>query len=199
MSYRYQRRRPRPRAKPLRFFLLLLILLSSICFGLIMAQATETMAFSQQSVELAQTETDNSSSALVGTVDPVPPRYQLGQEIYLKNCGTCHIPLPPQVMPTQTWQQLLQDSEHYGVKISLLKDPYRLILWNYLQIFSRPLDREEPIPYRMAQSRYFKALHPLVKLPRPLNPISCATCHPQADSFNFRSLAPNWEGDRREP
>lgn len=164
-----------------------------------MAQTTETMAFYPQSVELAQTETDNSSEVLVGTVDLVPPRYQLGQEIYLKNCGTCHIALPPQAMPTQTWQQLLQDSEHYGVKITLLKDPNRLILWNYLQIFSRPLDREEPIPYRLAQSRYFKALHPLVKLPRPLNPVSCATCHPQADSFNFRSLAPNWEGDRREP
>jgi hypothetical protein len=153
-----------------------------------MAEATEAIAFS---AELAQ--------SVVGTVDPVPARYQLGQEIYLENCGSCHIALPPQVMPTQTWQGLLQDSEHYGIQIPLLKDPNRLMLWNYLQVFSRPVSEEEPIPYRMAQSRYFKALHPLVNLPRPLNPISCATCHPQADNFNFRSLAPNWEGDRRDP
>jgi hypothetical protein len=188
MSYYCQRRNLKPRPKRSRFFLLLLILFLVIGFGRIMAEATEAIAFS---AELAQ--------SVVGTVDPVPPRYQLGQEIYLENCGSCHIALPPQVMPTQTWQGLLQDSEHYGIQIPLLKDPNRLMLWNYLQVFSRPVSEEEPIPYRMAQSRYFKALHPLVKLPRPLNPISCATCHPQADNFNFRSLAPNWEGDRRDP
>lgn len=199
MSYRYEGRNPRPRPKLSRFFLLVLILFSSICFAGVMAQTTETMAFSLHSAKLAQIETDNSASRLMGTVDLIPGRYQLGHEIYLQNCGTCHIAIPPQVMPTQTWLQLLQDSEHYGVQIPLLKAPNRLILWNYLQFFSRPGYENEAIPYRMAQSRFFKALHPLVELPRALNPISCASCHPQADKFNFRSLAPNWEGDRRLP
>ncbi len=48
-------------------------------------------------------------------LDPVPERYQLGLELYLKNCGTCHRALPPAVMPRETWQQLLQDEQHYGV------------------------------------------------------------------------------------
>ena len=178
MAHRYQRRTRKAKSEQLKFFVLLLILFLVIGLGRIAASATE-------GTKLAQ-------------VDAIPPPYQLGHQIYLENCGTCHIALPPQTMPTQTWQQLLQDSEHYGVQIPLLKDPNRLILWNYLQIFSRPGYEEEPIPYRLAQSRYFKALHPLVKLPRPLNPQTCTTCHPQADKFNFRTLVPNWESDRRD-
>ncbi len=160
MSYRYEGRNPRPRPKLSRFFLLVLILFSSICFAGVMAQTTETMAFSLHSAKLAQIETDNSASRLMGTVDLIPGRYQLGHEIYLQNCGTCHIAIPPQVMPTQTWLQLLQDSEHYGVQIPLLKAPNRLILWNYLQFFSRPGYENEAIPYRMAQSRFLKLFIP---------------------------------------
>ena len=168
MPHRYQRRTRRARSERSRPFLLLLMLFLVIGLGRITANATE--------------------ATKLALVDAIPPSYQLGHQIYLENCGTCHIALPPQTMPTQTWQQLLQDSEHYGVQIPLLKDPNRLIVWNYLQVFSRPGYEGEPIPYRFAQSRYFKALHPLVKLPRPINPLTCATCHPQADGFNFRSL-----------
>lgn len=129
----------------------------------------------------------------VGTVDPVPERYRLGQELYLENCSSCHIPVPPAVLPTQTWQQLLQDPQHYGVKLPLLVDPPRLIVWNYIRTFSRPTAKEEEIPYRVDDSRYFKALHPKVKLPRPVRVSSCVSCHPSAAEFNFRRLSPEWE------
>lgn len=193
MSDRHQRKLWGRRGRISRFFLLLFILPLSIGIGWIMAEGTNAIAFSQKLAQLSQTVADSFPSEIIGTVDPVPSRYQLGQQIYLENCATCHIALPPQVMPTQTWQELLQDSQHYGVQIPLLRDPSRQLLWNYLQVFSRPLYQGEQTPYRMARSRYFKALHPQVKLPRPLNFKSCATCHPQADSFNFRALASEWE------
>jgi hypothetical protein len=129
----------------------------------------------------------------LGTVDVVPDRHQLGQELYLENCATCHIGLPPAVFPSQTWLNLIQDPEHYGVEITPLLDPTRLVVWNYLRFFSRPILLEEAIPYRLTSSRYFKALHPKVELPNPLQMGSCVTCHPAAAQFNYRSLAPEWE------
>ncbi|MBE9122253.1 diheme cytochrome C [Tychonema sp. LEGE 07199] len=129
----------------------------------------------------------------IGTVDRIPEAYQLGQQLYLENCATCHIGLPPQVLPTETWRRLLQDPEHYGQTIKLLVDPPRLLVWNYLQTFSRPQPKDEDLPYRAANSRYFKALHPRVKLPQPANLSSCVTCHPGASQYNFRKLTPEWE------
>ena len=42
----------------------------------------------------------------IGTVDVVPAQYQPGQELYLENCSSCHIALPPAVFPSQTWKNL---------------------------------------------------------------------------------------------
>lgn len=132
----------------------------------------------------------------ITTIDAVPQRYQLGQELYLENCATCHIAIPPAVLPVQTWQRLLQDTQHYGIQLKPLVDPPRLLIWNYLRFFSRPLNQDEQIPYRVTDSRYFKALHPKVKLPRSTQFSSCVTCHPNADTYNFRSLTPEWENSQ---
>jgi len=125
-------------------------------------------------------------------VDPVPERHQLGLELYLKNCGTCHMALPPAVMPRETWQQLLQEREHYGVALELPIDPPRLLIWQYLQFASRPRASEDPTPYRLRNSRYFQALHPRVKLTEPITISSCVQCHPGAMKYDFRSLSPEW-------
>jgi len=161
------------------FFLLLLILLWSLAMGWGLAAITSAQPIPTEEI---------------GTVDVVPDRYQLGQELYLENCASCHIAIPPAVLPSPTWQRVLQDSQHYGVNIKPLVDPGRLIVWQYLQVFSRPqLKDEEEIPYRISESRYFKALHPQVKLPRPLELSSCAGCHVKANEYNFRTLSPEWQ------
>jgi hypothetical protein len=61
-------------------------------------------------------------------------------------------------------------------------------MWNYLKAFSRPEVANKPIPYRMKESRFFKALHPKVDFPQPVSPSSCVTCHPGAAQFDYRSL-----------
>ncbi len=38
------------------------------------------------------------------TVDVIAAQYQPGQELYLENCSSCHIALPPAVSPSQTWK-----------------------------------------------------------------------------------------------
>lgn len=128
-----------------------------------------------------------------GTVDPVPERYQLGQELYWENCAPCHLGIPPQVFPTQTWQNLLQETEHYGRQLTLLGNPQRTLVWNYLKYFSRPLSEGEEVPYRVTSSRYFKALHPRVNFTAPVKISTCVSCHPGGAQYNFRELTKEWQ------
>lgn len=173
-SYRIKRRSP--------LVLFLLLLLWSIAIGWGIAAATN-----------AQPSTQDTTSEAIGTVDAIPQRYELGQQLYLENCASCHLAVPPAVLPTETWQRLLQDTQHYGVQLKPLVDPPRLLVWNYLNTFSRSLNKEEEIPYRIGDSRFFKALHPKVKVPRPVQLGSCVSCHPSAAQYNFRRLTPEWE------
>ncbi|KGF72243.1 cytochrome C [Neosynechococcus sphagnicola sy1] len=137
--------------------------------------------------------TQASSISPVGGIDPVPPGLQLGQEVYLQTCATCHLGLPPAVLPTETWRQIIQDSQHYSVQLKPLVDPTRLLVWNYLRTFSRPQLAEEDLPYRVDNSRFFRALHPTVKIARPVRMNSCVACHPGAPQYDYRSLTPEWE------
>ncbi|UKO98532.1 cytochrome C [Nostoc sp. UHCC 0870] len=155
--------------------LIFTILAWSLVMGWLLALATS-----------AQSATPVSE---IGTVDVVPARYQLGQELYLENCASCHIALPPAVLPTQTWKNLLEDSQHYGVTLQPLLDPSRTLVWRYLSTFSRSQLKDEATPYRVNNSRYFKALHPQVDLPRPSQISSCVSCHPSAKEYNFRRLS----------
>ncbi len=144
-------------------------------------------------LSLATSAHSATPTSEIGTVDVVPAQYQLGKQLYLDNCSTCHIAVPPEVLPSQTWRNLLQDSQHYGVQLTPLIDPPRMLVWRYLSTFSRTQRQDEPIPYRVNSSRYFKALHPQVDLPRPVELSSCVSCHPSARDFNFRRLSGEWE------
>lgn len=132
-------------------------------------------------------------AAEIGTVDFVSGNLKFGQQAYLENCATCHIGIPPAVFPTQTWRDLLQDSQHYGATLTPLADPARSLVWLYLKTFSRQAFEGERIPYRVDKSKAFKILHPKVDLPRPLTLSSCITCHPGTNQYNFRKLSPAWE------
>jgi hypothetical protein len=130
--------------------------------------------------------------ASIGTVDPVPQQYEIGQQLYINNCASCHIAIPPAVLPSETWRQLLQDTQHYGVEIPELVDPPRLLIWNYVRDYSRPQEEGEEVPYRLNQSRYMKALHPDVTLPQPVTLSSCVSCHPNTAIYDFRTLSDEW-------
>lgn len=128
-----------------------------------------------------------------GNVDALLPQFTVGEALYRNTCGTCHVALPPAVLPSATWQELIQSPEHYGVTITPPSGPNLVLLWAYLSAYSRALPPEETVPYRLARSRYFRALHPRVELPPTLRLDSCQTCHPRAPFYNFRTLTAEWE------
>lgn len=169
--------------------------------GLGLAQATErptALEIAQASTQVspqvvAQAGDRSPSTPAIGTVDVITRKYQLGHDLYLENCATCHIGVPPAVLPTETWRNLIQDSQHYGARLDPLVDPARLLVWNYLRNYSRLQDSDEETPYRLRNSRFFKVLHPRVKFSQPINLKNCGTCHIGAAEFNFRQLTPEWQ------
>ena len=206
---RRKNRQFQPPQKRSIWVLLVLLLLWSLCLGIGLAQAIEPLKSAvipfQERDSTAQlatpsdaakpdsTKPEATMTAAIGTVDVVPERKKLGQQLYLENCATCHIGLPPAVMPSQTWRSLLQDADHYGSTIKPLANPELQIVWQYLRDYSRPLSADEPVPYRIYQSSYFQLLHPRVKFPERASLTTCLSCHPGAGTYDFRSLSAEWQ------
>ncbi|MDP8934936.1 MAG: diheme cytochrome c, partial [Cyanobacteriota bacterium] len=113
---------PKRRSRGLRGLYSTLLVLIIVCCtggGWVAAQ----IAGSNTPARLAQVSAIEPN----GTVDRIPDAYQLGQQLYLENCATCLIGLPPQVLPTETCRRLLQDPQLYGQSIKLLVVPPRLL------------------------------------------------------------------------
>jgi len=134
-----------------------------------------------------------SPSFTLARVDVLPERLNLGEQVYLRECSSCHIAPSPAIMPTQTWATLLVRADHYGVEITPLRPPVLDLVWDYVQFSSRPIRSTEPTPTRIRDSQYFRALHPRVESSQPFNLSSCLGCHPGVEQYNFRDLTPEWD------
>ena len=114
----------------------------------------------------------------------------LGRELYIENCSSCHVPIPAQVLPTQSWQEILNNTQnHYGVALPTSVRVTASLIWTYLEEYSRPIDSEEVVPQYVTNSRYLRALHPQVELPQPSSHQTCTTCHPLATKLDYRTLS----------
>ena len=120
---------------------------------------------------------------------------QLEQAAYVRACGSCHVALPAEVLPRDTWRRLVQDPNHYGQQIEPLTGAALQLAWGYLGADSRLLNDFESVPYRLRESRYFTAQHPDVTLPDPVRVTSCIDCHPRVNLGDFATLSPEWFGD----
>ncbi|MGF1481101.1 MAG: cytochrome C [Cyanophyceae cyanobacterium] len=123
-----------------------------------------------------------------------PDNLRQGRALYLENCASCHIPIPPGVLPTETWEQILENPQsHYGQSLPPILGPFVLLMWDYLRTFSRPLPPNRSVPDYVRQSQYFKALHPRVEMPEPATHQTCINCHPGARALDYRTLSAEWE------
>ena len=117
----------------------------------------------------------------------------VGQELYLENCSSCHVPIPAQVLPRESWQDILnQTQNHYGQALSPSIKATAGLIWTYLYRYSRPVNPEETIPQYVANSRYLRALHPQVELPKPTTHQTCTVCHPMAAKLDYRTLSSDY-------
>lgn len=130
----------------------------------------------------------NHQSLAFGTksVDKPVGNFVIGKDLYLESCATCHIPIPPAVLPSETWQHILENpGNHYGVRIEGIVRFTQVLMWQYLQQYSRQLLKDETKPKFIAQSRYFFALHPDVEFTSPITHNTCIQCHDRASAFDY--------------
>lgn len=129
------------------------------------------------------------ASSPYGMVDPIAPGDEASYQTYLDRCASCHVAIPPALLPTQTWQTLVTDTAHYGLVLPTLSRFDQQLMINYLQTYSRPHRGNGPLPYRLSASPYFQALHPPLALsqplPQPLTLSSCLSCHAHADQQDY--------------
>jgi Dihaem cytochrome c len=158
--------------KPVRILLLLCLSLS-LSLGWGMAKALDYS--SRDSIGQIAREVD------AGSIDKTK---------YIEKCASCHLPIPAEVLPTETWQQILKKTQqHYGISIPQMDRLSTALVWSYLRTYSRSLLPNEALPFLVEDSRYFKALHPQVQLPKPTSDRTCLVCHPNGAQLNYRTVA----------
>lgn len=157
-----------------------------MALGIGIARAINHSTVSYPLTSRVQTESFLAASS-------ISERYQTAQQLYMDTCGKCHIPISPSVLPSESWQKILENpDQHYGVSVDFIRLT-QVLLWEYLATFSRPVSRNEPVPVFVTQSRYFKAIHPRVDLPKPATIKTCIACHPNAQQYDYQTLSSEWD------
>ena len=139
-------------------------------------------------------------------------------QIYIEECGACHLAYPPQLLPEQSWQQVMAGLEdHFGENAEV--DPatetqITTYLYNNALGTGKPsamsqLMRNMPDepPLRITELPAFIDAHTVIKKQLEIDEFSegflspCADCHRQAASalFDKELLHPgygpsNWGG-----
>ena len=58
-----------------------------------------------------------------------PINYKVQNELFVKECGSCHTLYPPTLLPKKSWELIMSDLEnHFGDDASILEDSHKNIL-----------------------------------------------------------------------
>lgn len=105
---------------------------------------------------------------------------------YAEECGSCHVPYPPQRLTSAGWETQMRNlQQHYGSDASVDAATNRAIL-SYLVANASSKEKSAPAEptARMTQTRWFIKEHG-TKPPKGLAFSNCAGCHTQADKGDF--------------
>lgn len=115
--------------------------------------------------------------------------------VYTQECGACHLPYPPALLPAASWPRLMAKlNRHYGTDASL--DPAAekaLTAWLQANAGTYKKVRRDPTPppdERITRSAWFQREHreisPAVwQRPAVKSAANCAACHTQAEQGDF--------------
>lgn len=121
---------------------------------------------------------------------PLLPQYQ-------QECASCHIAYPPGMLPSASWQRLMNNlRQHYGTDASLDAPTSKEIAdWLAANSGTYKRVREQPPEDRITKSAWFTRKHREVSAagwqrPAVKSPANCSACHRQADKgdFNERNI-----------
>ena len=97
---------------------------------------------------------------------------------YQAECGSCHVPYPPQLLPAASWRQLMAGlDKHFGSDASLEPALGKEIAEFLAAHAGRRRDGNE---LRITETRWFRKEH-RNEIPAGKNPADCAACHRGAE------------------
>jgi len=109
---------------------------------------------------------------------------------YQAECGSCHVPYPPQLLPAQSWQQLMgRLDRHFGSDASLDATAHDEISRYLAANAGRRAAPAGPEP-RITETRWFVRKHDEVDgaawtRPAVKSAANCSACHQGAEKGNF--------------
>lgn len=109
---------------------------------------------------------------------------------YRSECGSCHVPYPPQLLPAGSWQQLMQRLDrHFGSDASLDAKMNEEIS-RYLAANAGRREPPSGAEPRITETRWFRKEHDEVpaarwKEPAVKSPANCGACHALAEQGNY--------------
>jgi Dihaem cytochrome c len=127
-------------------------------------------------------------AALLATASLAPAQADDGgrrvalQPLYTQECGSCHTPFPPGLLPKESWQRLMDNlPRHYGSDASVDAAAQRSIsAWLVSNASTRV--RSAPPEDRITKSDWFRREHrevPAAAWSRPAikSAANCGACH----------------------
>ncbi len=116
---------------------------------------------------------------------PAPPAYR-------EECGACHLPYPPGLLPAASWQRLMAGlPRHFGSDASLEPALAKEIsAWLAANAGTYKRVRDVPPEDRITRSAWFARKHDEVaaatwQLPAVKSAANCAACHTRAGEGDY--------------
>lgn len=111
---------------------------------------------------------------------------------YKQECGSCHIPYPPSMLPPVSWQRLMLNlPQHFGTDASLDAQTVQVLsVWLTGSSTRTTNVTAAPEEDRITRTPWFVREHRKVaaatwKLPAVRSAANCAACHPGAEQGDF--------------
>lgn len=121
-------------------------------------------------------------------------RYQRMPAAYVQECGSCHAPFPPRLLPRDSWQRVMDGlARHYGTDASV-DEPTQRALATWLAANASTRLRSAPPEDRLTRTAWFVREHdevPASAWSRPAikSPANCGACHGGAAQGDFNEHA----------
>jgi hypothetical protein len=109
---------------------------------------------------------------------------------YRSECGSCHVPYPPQLLPAVSWRELMARLDrHFGSDASLDAKMNEEIS-RYLAANAGRRDPPSGAEPRITETRWFRKEHREVPAarwrdPAVKSPANCGACHALAEQGNY--------------
>lgn len=130
----------------------------------------------------SQTANAGSKNLMPSNVPPV----------YKQECGSCHIPYPPALLPKESWVEIMNGlQKHYGTDASLSQqEVIQISSWLNSHAGTYKRVKEAPPENRITKSGWFEKKHRKISSreflsPAVKSPSNCNACHKNAEQGNF--------------